>query len=589
MPHAAIRIVALLAIALVPAALAVAQEGYTVVDTDQVTCYDNVAEIPCPQPGQPFHGQDAQFPGHAPAYVLGADGLTVHDARTGLTWQRSPDIDGDGDIDADDKLTWVELQGYPAVLNAIEFGGYGDWRLPTIKELYSLIDFGGIDPSGWEGDPSGLVPFLDTDYFDFAYGDVDAGERIIDAQYWSATEYVGLTGPGDATVFGVNFADGRIKGYPRDTGPGGQPFTEFVRCVRSDAGYGTNDFVDNGDGTVTDLATGLMWTKDDSGAGLDWEQALAFAETLVLAGHDDWRLPDAKELQSLVDYARSPSTTGSAAIDPVFHCTAILDEGGATNYAFYWASTSHVNWTESPGAWGVYVAFGEALGWMQLPPPAPPGTWVLWDVHGAGAQRSDPKSGDPGAYPHGHGPQGDVVRIENLVRCVRDATASADACRDGTVNLGVASDPATVLDVNGSAGDEDHVVTVAFGDPIDVTMEAPPAGPEPAPFALYVWIGEPDETTVTPQPKNLGAMCFPTPLSGGLPQPKKIWNNLGRVDRLGNPDYPSTPAPSTVLHLPTGLDVAIAVTFQGFILDDGSASSKPASVTNAMLLRIAGP
>ena len=59
----------------------------------------------------------------------------------------------------------------------------------------------------------------------------------------------------------------------------------------------------------------------------------------------------------------------------------------------------------------VYVSFGRALGYMN-------GTWL--DVHGAGAQRSDPKSGDPVEYPHGHGPQGDAIRIYNYVLCVRD-------------------------------------------------------------------------------------------------------------------------------------------------------------------------
>jgi hypothetical protein len=42
--------------------------------------------------------------------------------------------------------------------------------------------------------------------------------------------------------------------------------------------------------------------------------------------------------------------------------------------------------------------------------------WI--DVHGAGSQRSDPKTGDAGQYPTGHGPQGDAIRIDNMARCV---------------------------------------------------------------------------------------------------------------------------------------------------------------------------
>jgi hypothetical protein len=383
-----------------------AAAAYVVVDTGQTACYDDSAEISCPAVGESFYGQDAQYDGVQPSYTLSGDGLTVYDNNTGLTWQQSPDTDGNGDVDSDDKLTWTEFQAYPATLNAQDYGGYNDWRLPTIKELYSLIDFQGTDPPPGGDDTTGLIPFIDTDYFDFAYGDTSAGERIIDAQYWSSTEYVGTTMGGDATVFGVNFADGRIKGYPRDTGPGGSPMTEFVRCVRGNTAYGVNDFVDNGDGTVTDLATGLMWTQDDSGEGMDWEDAIAWVQTKNsenYLGYNDWRLPNAKELQSIVDYTRSPSTTGSAAIRPVFNSTSITDEGGDTNYPFYWTGTTH-------GRAAVYVAFGEALGYME-------NQWM--DVHGAGAQRSDPKSGDPAHYPEGRGPQGDAIRIYNYVRAVR--------------------------------------------------------------------------------------------------------------------------------------------------------------------------
>ncbi len=406
--------------------------SYPVEDTGQVQCYDDATAVACPSPGEAFSGQDAQHEGRTPSFAVSADGLTVHDDVTGLTWQKSPDSNGDGFFDSSDKLTYPEALARPAALNVARFGGFDDWRVPTVKELYSLIDFRGTDPMVTGTDTSGLTPFIDRSAFDFVYGDPGAGERIIDAQYWSATTYVSTTMAGTATEFGVNFADGRIKGYPRDTGPGGTANRQFLRCVRGNPDYGVNAFADNGDGTVTDAATGLMWAQQDSGAAMDWQEALAWvaeknAESYL--GHADWRLPDAKELQSIVDYTRSPDTSGLAPIDPTLSCTRITNEGGAADYPWYWASTTHLSSTGS-AAEGVYVAFGRALGWMRLQGAA---CYTLLDVHGAGAQRSDPKSGSSASYTlgtsctggpaYGRGPQGDVVRVANFVRLVRDSGA----------------------------------------------------------------------------------------------------------------------------------------------------------------------
>jgi hypothetical protein len=413
------RSIAVLQIALLTVTTAMhAQADYPIVDTGQSACYNDAVEISAPAPGAAYHGQDAQYDGHQPSFTLSGDGLTVSDNVTGLIWQQAADTDFDGDVDSDDKLSWTEFQSHAATLNAQDFGGYSDWRAPTIKELYSLIDFSGIDPSGYSGGTSGLIPFIDTDYFDFAYGDESAGERIIDAQYWSNTQYVDYVFGNAIAIFGVNLADGRIKGYPRDMGPGGA-MTQFALFVRGGDGYGINDFIDNGDGTITDQATGLMWMQADNGTGVLWEDALSYAEGLDFAGHDDWRLPNVKELQSIVDYSRSPMTTGSPAIDPLFDCTAIVAEDGVTDYGFYWSGTTHANWSTSPGSAGAYVSFGRAMGYFG---PVGGEDWV--DVHGAGAQRSDPKSGDPDDYPYGHGPQGDAIRILNFVRCVRDAETS---------------------------------------------------------------------------------------------------------------------------------------------------------------------
>ena len=311
---------------------------------------------------------------------------------------------------------WVQARGPKVTWNAAvegasacRIGNHADWRAPTVKEVYSLIDFdGGFHPEG------NSTPYLDTKYFRFIYGDESRGERPIDCQDWSATQYVGTTMNGNPTVFGVNFADGRIKGYPKQRrGPDGATANKlYIRYVRGNPNYGKNDFHDNGDGTIADRATGLMWSKADSKAGMNWEAALAWIQTKnseEYLGYCDWRLPNAKELQSIVDYTRAPTVTHSPAIDPIFQTTQLRNG----DYPCFWSSTTHLDGpSDRQGMAAVYVAFGRALGWMQSPPGR--GDYRLMDVHGAGAQRSDPKTGNPADYPHGRGPQGDVISIQQL-------------------------------------------------------------------------------------------------------------------------------------------------------------------------------
>lgn len=385
---------------------------YPIVDTGQQRCYDNQREIKYPKPGKPFFGQDAQYAGNQPSYRDNRDG-TVTDLVTGLMWQKAPGP----------KKTY---QKAVADARTCRTGGYDDWRLPSIKELYSLILFSGVDVDPMSANSGDLKPFISTEFFRFAYGDPAKGERIIDSQMATSTKYVSTTMDGNETMFGVNFADGRIKGYPVNSRGRVPTKTFYVFYVRGNPQYGKNDFRDNGDGTITDKSTGLMWAKLDSGhlkAGpgrdgkLDWEQALRWCEELEYAGYSDWRLPDIKELQSLVDYTRSPDTSQSAAIDPVFEVTPICDPLGQVDYPFYWSSTTHKRLGRGESA--AYIAFGRAQGWMRKPG----GQYMLLDVHGAGAQRSDPKSGDPGQFPHGRGPQGDVVSIDNMVRPVRGGQA----------------------------------------------------------------------------------------------------------------------------------------------------------------------
>ena len=384
---------------------------YPIVDTSQTACFSSEGlEIACPAAGEADDGQDAQTDGFAASYTDNGDG-TVTDNVTGLVWTQSADTSGDGSFDTTDKLS---MDASAAYCEDLTLADSSDWTLPTIKQLYSLMNFTGTDPSGFEGDDtSGLVPFIDTDYFDFDYGDTSSQERIIDSQYATSTAFVGS---GDVPLlFGVNFADGRIKGYGTELHGSDKTFT--VACIEANTTYGVNDFQDNGDGTITDSATGLTWSQDDSGTvipdGMNWAEALAWVEEMNASeyeGYSDWRLPNVKELQSIVDYTRSPETDGTAAIDPLFNSTGIINEDGDADFGYYWSSTTHVNWTDTPGAAASYVAFGQALGYEN-------GAWT--DVHGAGAQRSDPKQGDAADYPEGNGPQGDAIRIDNMVRLVR--------------------------------------------------------------------------------------------------------------------------------------------------------------------------
>lgn len=358
---------------------------YPIVDTGQKKSYSDNEEIDQPAKGDDYYGQDANFEVNNPSYTNNDNGA-ITDNVTGLIWQQ----------EMGEKLTYKDAFQRAKEL---KLGGYSDWHVPSIKELYSLIQF-----TGSVKGQNAIDPFIDTKYFTQPLGDANKGERQIDAQTWSSTEYVGKTMKNDETVFGVNFVDGRIKGYPKYNPRTHEPNKMYFRFVRGNKAYGINSFINNKNGTITDFATGLMWQQSDSNKGMNWEDALKYAENLDLGGHDDWRLPNAKELQSILDYTRSPDTTGSPAINPIFQTSSILNEAGNKDYPYYWSSTTHLDGPD-PESNAVYIAFGRALGKMH---------GSIIDVHGSGAQRSDPKTGNPMS----RGPQGDMIRVKNYIRCV---------------------------------------------------------------------------------------------------------------------------------------------------------------------------
>ncbi|NRD23980.1 DUF1566 domain-containing protein [Winogradskyella litoriviva] len=361
--------------------------SFVLTDTGQNVFYDDDGnEISTPSASEDYYGQDAQFTGIESSFQDNGDG-TVTDLNTGLMWQQTPDFERHNYYDAFDYV------------DDLETGGYTDWRLPTIKELYSLINSNGsLDATS----TSNSQPYLYDDYFDFEYDQM----MSYAGQYWSSTKYVkgGLQDINMEGAFGFNFADGHIKAYETGLYFDGSTGVEnpgcFVRAVRGEENiYGVNSFSDNGDGTISDTATGLMWQQVDDGNTYDWKSALAYATNSELAGYTDWHLPNTKELQSIVDYDK---TTFPAIDETYFSCT--------DDDSWFWTSTTQGDFKYT----ACYLAFGKAYSKDNS------SATEYYDWHGAGAQRSDPKSGDIEDYLLESVNAVDSLRIQNYVRLVRD-------------------------------------------------------------------------------------------------------------------------------------------------------------------------
>jgi hypothetical protein len=113
--------------------------------------------------------------------------------------------------------------------------------------------------------------------------------------------------------------------------------------VAGGAGY-LAGFTDNGNGTITDNVTKLIWQKVVSTTKYSLADAAAYCAALTLGGQSDWRLPTVIELTSIVDYGQ-----GNPSINGVYFPNTPSDD-------FFWTST---RWAESSSsAWYIYFNFG---------------------------------------------------------------------------------------------------------------------------------------------------------------------------------------------------------------------------------------
>jgi len=158
-------------------------------DTGQTLCYDEIGNvITCPQPGQPFYGQDAQYGPNLQSFTDLGNGV-VRDNVTGLEWQQDT---------APGTYTWDQANTY---CENLTLGGRSDWRLPTIKELSMLVDSSRPYPG----------PTINTTYF----------PNTQSSYYWSSTTNAYYPD----YAWSVNF----FLGYmPND----GKSSGNYVRAVR---------------------------------------------------------------------------------------------------------------------------------------------------------------------------------------------------------------------------------------------------------------------------------------------------------------------------------------------------------------------
>ena len=274
--------------------------------TGQRKCYNaSGTEIACTGTGQDGEIQ-AGVAWPNPRFAVSGDCVT--DNLTGLMWAKTGNM-------PNDKKTWQGALNYVASLNSSGgLCGYADWRLPNINELESLVN----------AQASNIASWLQSQGF----------RNVQPFYYWSSSTY----SCGTRNAWYVHMGDGGVGGgvksstsyvWPVRGGQSGSLSNSVIWKTGQTTKYAAGDdgdmqkgvawpsprFTDNSNGTVTDNLTGLMWTKDAKTTGPSackpeekktWPDALDYVaclNTKNYLGYNDWRLPNRKELFSLVDHS----------------------------------------------------------------------------------------------------------------------------------------------------------------------------------------------------------------------------------------------------------------------------------------------
>jgi hypothetical protein len=311
------------------------------------------------------------------SYTDNGDG-TITDDNTGLMWEKKGDNGGLHDKDngyywsysGTQETIWDWLDDVN-VEGGTGFAGYNDWRIPNAKELQSLVNYQNPPPMISAPFHSNCV----------AGATVLTGSCTVVGSYWSSTTWARSTG----MAWGVSFYEGLLYPYDKASAPrvravrGGASGPQAFPATGQTTAYTANkndgiagavavpddgtvragaplSFTDNGDGTITDDNTGLVWEKkSDDGTRHDkdniyWWSGNGAQETIwdwledvnaeTFGGHQDWRIPNAKELLSIADFQSQWAVPAAFNNKCVPGATVLT--GSCTLQVSYWTSTSEI-------------------------------------------------------------------------------------------------------------------------------------------------------------------------------------------------------------------------------------------------------
>ena len=320
-----------------------------VIKTDQIRCYD--------EDGKPMDcagsGQDGEMRCGVkwPSPRFEARGEMVVDRLSGLIWTRDAEV---GQF----PQTWTEALDFVAEMNREKAFGYRDWRLPERRELFSLVSHDRINPAV----PAG-APF----------------KNVFSGYYWTATTCSRLQDQawymhlgGGRLQRGMKHGSYMVWPVRRQSEEPHAPASASDPRAPSSRSADAVRYVIEGD-AVLDRRTGLEWASDaiTASGSLNWNSALEFIAGMNngnLHGRRDWRLPNVRELESLIDLGRHTPALSEG------HPFGRLPEG-------CWSSTTSVY--EPRYAWVVYLQDGAVgVGYKKRP------EFGAWAVRGATPRKS---------------------------------------------------------------------------------------------------------------------------------------------------------------------------------------------------------